>query len=247
MFPMPSSGVMAQGQRVKPSALGLRGNKLLAGIPDEALEALAQQFRWQRYLAGRRITSRDSPDRDVYLIVSGKVQITAYSLAGRQVTYRDIEAGEWFGDLAAIDGQPRSADVDALEESVLARLTPAEFMQLLHDHPVVCERILRGLVTLVRNLTERVFEFSTLGVRNRVQTELLRMAKEAGVEGNSARLTPAPKHAELASKVGTNREEVTRALSAMTKQGLVQRSDRALVIADVARLERIVAEVRHSV
>jgi CRP/FNR family transcriptional regulator, cyclic AMP receptor protein len=238
---------MAQGQGVKPSALGLRGITLLAGIPGEALEALAHNCRWKRYPAGRRITSRDSPDHDVYLIVSGKVQIRAYSLAGRQVTFRDIDAGEWFGDLAAIDGQSRSADVDALEEAVLASMTPAQFMQLLHDHPVVCDRILRALVALVRNLTERVFEFSTLGVQNRVQAELLRMAKEAGVKGNTARLDPSPKHAEIASKVGTNREEVTRVLSTLTKQGLLQRTeDRALVITDVARLERTVAEVRQS-
>jgi CRP-like cAMP-binding protein len=244
---MPSSDVMAQGQGVRPSALGLRGVKLLAGIPREALETLAQQCRWRRYLAGRRITSRDSPDHDVYLIVSGKVRITAYSLAGRQVTFRDIEAGEWFGDLAAIDGQARSADVDALEESVLASMTPAQFMGLLHGHPMACERVLRALVGMVRNLTDRIFELSTLGVQNRVQAELLRLAKEAGVRENRTRLDPAPKHAEIASKVGTNREEVTRVLSAMAKQGLLQRTeDRALVITDVARLERIVAEVRQS-
>ena len=246
MVPMPNSDVIARGQGAKPSALGLRGVKLLEGIQGEALEALAQQCRWRRYPAGRRITSRDSPDHDVYLIVAGKVRITAYSLTGRQVTYRDMEAGEWLGDLAAIDGQSRSADVDALEETVLASMTPAQFMRLLHDHPVVCERVLRRLVTLVRNLTERVFEFSTLGVQNRVQSELLRMAKEAGVQGNRARLDPAPKHSEIASKVGSYREQVTRELSAMAKQGLLQRSDRALVITDVARLERIVAEVRQS-
>jgi CRP-like cAMP-binding protein len=157
-----------------------------------------------------------------------------------------MEAGEWFGDLAAIDGQSRSADVDALEEAVLASMTPPQLMRLLHDHPVVCERVLRRLVTLVRKLTERVFEASTLGVQNRVQSELLRMAKEAGVQGNRARLDPAPKHSEIASKVGSYREQVTRELSAMAKQGLLQRSDRALVITDVARLERIVAEVRQS-
>jgi len=234
------------GQAAKPSALGLRGVKLLADIGPEALEAIAQQCRWRRYPAGRRITSRESEDRDVYLIVSGKVRITAYSLAGRQVTYRDIEAGDWFGDLAAIDGLSRSADVDALEEAVMASMAPARFMHLLHEHPVVCERVLRRLVTLVRNLTERVFEFSTLGVQDRVQMELLRMAREAGVQGNTARLDPAPKHSEIASKVGSYREQVTRELSAMAKQGLLQRADRALVITDVARLERILAEVRQS-
>jgi len=241
---MPNPDVL--GQAARPSALGLRAVRLLAGIEPEALEKIAQQCRWRRYPAGRRITSRDSEDRDVYLIVAGKVRITAYSLAGRQVTYRDIEAGDWFGDLAAIDGLSRSADVDALEEAVTASLTPAQFMALLHENPVVCEHVLRHLAGLVRNLSERIFEFSTLGVQSRVHTELLRMAKEAGVQGNTARLDPAPKHSDIASKVGSYREQVTRELSALTRQGLLQRINRALVITDVARLERIVTEIRRS-
>jgi CRP-like cAMP-binding protein len=243
---MPISGAVTQTTGAKPSALGLRGVRLLAGIPVEALAELAQQCRWRRFPAAQRVTSRQSQDRDVYLIVSGKVRITAYSAAGRQVTYRDVGAGDWFGDLAAIDGLSRSADVDTLEDTVLASITPTLFLRLLHEHPAVCDRILNRLVTLVRDLTERVFDFSTLGVQNRVHAELLRLARQAGVQGNTARIDPAPKHSDIASKVSTYREQVTRELSAMVKQGLLQRSDRALVIPDIDRLERIVAEVRRS-
>ena len=98
----------------------------------------------------------------------------------------------------------------------------------------------------MRDLTDRVFDFSTLGVQNRVHAELLRLAKEAGVQDNVARIEPAPKHSDIAGKVSTYREQVTRELSAMVKQGLVQRCDGALVIPDVSRLERIVSEVRRS-
>ena len=211
-----------------------------------ALEQIAQQCRWRRFAPGQRVTSRDSDDRDVYVIVAGKVRVTAFSASGRQVTFRDLHAGDWFGDLAAIDGRSRSADVDAMDESVLALLSPDAFRRLLHEHAVVCDRILDQLTRLVRDLTDRVFEFSTLGVQNRVHAELLRLAKEAGVESNKARLDPAPKHNDIASKVSTYREQVTRELSAMAKDGLVKREGRALLIPDVARLERLVTEVRRS-
>jgi len=237
---------MAQTVAAKPSALGLRAVKLLADVPADALEQLAQQCRWRRFASGQRVISRDAPDHDVYLIVGGKVRITAFSGAGRQVTYRDFEAGEWFGDLAAIDGRARSADVDAAEDTLLASMSPAVFRRLLHEHAIVCDRVLDRLVSLVRDLTERVFDFSTLGVQNRVHAELLRLAKQAGIQGNVARIYPAPKHSDIAGKVSTYREQVTRELSAMAKQGLVQRSEGALVIRDVARLERIVSEVRQS-
>ena len=229
-----------------PSALGLRTIKLLVGLPDSALDDLARQCRWRRYTAGQRIISRDAPDNDVYMIVSGKVRITAFSAAGRQVMFRDTPAGEWFGDLAAIDRGSRSADVDAIADTLLASMSPMVFRALVHQHATVCDRVLDRLAGLVRDLTDRVFEFSTLGVQNRVHAELLRLAKEAGVKDNTARIDPAPKHADLAAKVSTYREQVTRELSAMARQGLVQRAGGALVVPDVARLEKLVAEVRRS-
>jgi CRP/FNR family transcriptional regulator, cyclic AMP receptor protein len=231
---------------IEPSILGLKRVRLLEGLSPSAVEQLAQQCRWRRVLAQQRVISREARDQDVYLIVSGRVRITSFSASGRQVTYRDMPAGEWFGDFAAIDGMPRSADVVALEDCVVAAMSPAVFRKLLHEHPTACDRILQRLVSSVRDLTERIFDLSTLGVQNRVHAELLRLGKQTGVKGNVARIHPAPKHAEIASQVSTYREQVTREISAMVKQGLIQRAGRALVIPDVARLEKMVADVRRS-
>jgi len=96
----------------------------------------------------------------------------------------------------------------------------------------------------VRLLSERVIELSTLGVQNRIHAELLRIARQAGQPGNRVRIDPAPKHADIASQVSTYREQVTREFSALARQGLLEKDGTALVLTDVARLERIVAEVR---
>lgn len=229
---------------VAPSIHGLRHVRLLEGLPTTDVEQLGQQCRWRRVPAAQRVISRAAKDQDVYLIVSGRVRVTSFSAAGRQVTYRDIPAGDWFGDFAAIDGGARSADVVALEDTLVAAMSPAVFRALLHDHPTVCDRMLQRLVTSVRELTERVFDLSTLGVQNRLHAELLRLARQAGVKANKAFIDPAPTHTELASQISTYREQVTREISAMVKQGLIQRAGHALVIPDVARLEQIVAEVR---
>lgn len=243
---MPKRAAKPPSRQVEPSGLGLRRVKLLEGVPVDALDQLARQCRWQRFEAGRRVISRDAADKDVYLIVAGRVRVAAYSGAGHEVAFRDMSTGGWFGDIAAIDELSRSVDVDAREDTLLASMPPAVFRRLLHEHPAVCDRILLRLVTLIRDLTERVFDFSTLGVQNRVHAELLRLAREAGIEGNIARIDPAPKHSELASKISTVREQVTRELTAMTKQGLLERAGSALVITDTARLERIVTQVRRS-
>jgi hypothetical protein len=89
-----------------------------------------------------------------------------------------------------------------------------------------------------------VIDLTTLGVQNRIHADLLRRARVAGLTGNAARIDPAPKHADIAGQVSTNREQVTRELSALAKAGILGKEDGALVVRDVARLERLVAEVR---
>ena len=199
---------------------------------------------WRNYEAGRRIISRNAADRDVYLLVSGRVRITTYSQGGRQVTFRDIAAGDVFGEVAALDERPRSADVIALDTTLLASMAPRVFRKLLAGEPVLGERVMKRLAGLVRSLSERVVDLSTLGVQNRIHAEILRLARQAGVERNRARLEPGPKHADIASQVSTYREQVTRELSALARAGILEKDGAALVVRDVARLEKMVEDVR---
>ena len=231
-------------RNVQPSSLGLRAIELLEGLAPEKLDALAQQCVWRNYEAGRRIISRNAPDRDVYLLVTGRVRITTYSQGGRQVTFRDIAAGDMFGEVAALDGQPRSADAIALEAALLASLSPTQFASLMAEEPTLGGRMMKRLAGLVRSLSERVIDLSTLGVQNRIHAEILRLAREAGVAKNRARLDPGPKHADIASQVSTYREQVTRELSALVRAGVLEKEGAALIVRDVVRLEKMVEDVR---
>jgi CRP-like cAMP-binding protein len=228
----------------QPSSLGLRGITLLAGLTPERLEALARECAWRNFDAEQSIISRAAPDRDLYFIVSGRVRVTTYSAAGRQVTFRDFGPGEHFGEVAAIDGLARSADVVGLEGGLLASLPPAALRRLLGEEPALAERLLRDFAKLVRRLSARVIDLSTLGVHQRLHAELLRLARDAGIKDNRARIEPAPKHADLASQVSTYREQITRELSVLAKAGVLGKDGRALVVLDVARLQKMVEEVK---
>lgn len=226
------------------SSLALRKIALLDGLAPARLDALAQECRWHSLGAQHALLRRAEPPREVYFLLSGRVRVTIYSASGRQVSFRDVAPGDHFGDLAAIDGQPRAADVVTLEPSVVASLDSAQFMALLREEPLVAERVLRGLVKLVRQLSERVIELSTLGVNNRLHAELLRRARAAGVDDhNRARLEPAPPHEALASQISTGREQITRELNVLLRDGLLAKEGKALVVLDVERLARLVAEV----
>ena len=103
--------------------------------------------------------------------------------------------------------------------------------------------LLKHLSQQIRSLTERVYEFSTLAVRNRIQAELLRLSREDASAGDVASISPAPTHAELASRVATHREAVTRELRRLVKLGLVEKSGRNLRILQVARLTEMVEDL----
>jgi CRP/FNR family transcriptional regulator, cyclic AMP receptor protein len=228
------------------SSLGLRRIDLLQGLDTPRLDEIGRQCAWRPYEAGQRLAGREDGDRDLHFIIAGTVRVTTYSSGGRETSFRELAAGTSFGELAAIDGRPRSADVVALTPGLLASMPPAAFRELLRQEWIVNERVLVRLADLARGLVDRVLELSTLSVQQRVCMELLRIARSSddGAAGRELRIEPAPKHVELANRVSTYREQVTRELSALAKAGVLVRDGGALVVRDLLRLQRMAEGAR---
>lgn len=225
------------------ATVGLQRVALFAGLRGDALQAIGRACSWRRFAAGRHIVTRKSRENDVYFVVSGLARATAFSAGGREVAYNDLGPGAVFGELAAIDGKPRSADVLAIEETMVATLSAQAFLALVDAEPAVRRALLVRLAGAVRDLTDRVFDLTTLGVRNRVHAEVLRLAKAGEVRGKRARIAPIPKHGDIASRISTYREQVTRELALLAKLGVLVREADALVVTDLDRLQRLVNEV----
>lgn len=224
--------------------LGLRGVGLFEGLDAFSLEEIGRRCALHWFRRRERVIARDGTDRDVYFVISGTVRAAAPPARGRALIFRDLPAGEVFGELAALDRRARSADVVAVTDCMLASLTPERFHEVLALYPSVRLRLFQRLARSVRELSERLVELSTLDVEHRIGMELLRLARDSGVTRNAARIHPAPTHRELASRVATYREQVTRSLSAFARRGLIAREGRALVVRDVPALERTLAERR---
>lgn len=218
----------------------LSGIELFDGLGDSDRDALARLCRWRRYTAHQDIIGHQDETNDVYFIVGGRVRVTIFSLSGKEVSFRDLPAGKSFGELSAIDAAPRSATVIALIDTVLASMPAEVFRRVLNDHPDVAAKMMRHLAGLVRKLSDRVVEFSALAVRNRIHAELLRLARDHGHDRNTAIITPAPTHADIASRISTHREAVTRELNVLARDGLIERRNGAYVITDIARLAQLV-------
>jgi CRP/FNR family cyclic AMP-dependent transcriptional regulator len=228
---------------VKLTAETLRGVELLRSLGAEERGALAKRCRGRHYRAGEQILAYGETSSDVYFVVSGQVRATIYARSGKEVSFRDIGAGRMFGDLSAIDGKPRSASVVALSDALILTMPHEVFWEVLGAHRSAMQATLKELAGLIRRLSERIIEFSTLGVRNRIHAELLRLSREHMHGQNSAVIEPAPTHAEIASRVSTHREAVTRELNDLAAQGLIERRRGVLVVGDVGRLAEMVESV----
>lgn len=217
---------------------------LLASLDPAERGRLAAACAWRAYRHHEQIFDRLDTGRDVYFVARGKARIVNYSFSGREVSFTDLGPGDFFGELAAIDGQPRSASVVAIGETLVAAMPAAVFARAVSEHPELASGMIRHLAGMVRRATERIMELSTLGANNRVHAELLRLAAIDGADDNAAVIAPIPTHSDIAARVSTTRETVARVLGELNRAGLVKRRGDRLVITDLGRLEEMVEEVR---
>lgn len=211
--------------------------ELLSGLNAKELAEIEPRVHVRSFRPDQIIVAYKDPTRDVFFILGGRVRVTIFSRSGREITYRDLVAGESFGEISAIDGEPRSANVIAQTQAIVGTITASDFMFLVRRYPPVMEATMRLLTRRVRQLSDRVAEFARPG-RARVCAELLRIARAHRVgRERGARIVPAPNRTNVASRVNINREEVSRTIKQLEELGLAKREGlKALVIHDLERL-----------
>ena len=202
---------------------------LFRSLEPELKHRLDSQCIWRRAKANEWVLDYEEQSVDLFFVVFGRLRVTIRPISGSEIILRDIRDGEFFGELAALDGRPRSAGVMAMTDSVIARMTPAMFRDTVHRHPDVCDQLLALLASQVRMLASRVREFSTFDVRHRIYSELLRLA-HAQPQGEEMKIAPPPTHAEIAARVSTHREAVSRELKRLERAGLIVRRRGAIVL-----------------
>jgi CRP-like cAMP-binding protein len=218
----------------------LEGIVILESMPEKGRRKLKALCRWRDFTRDEQIIDRDSDTGDVFFIVRGRVRVVNYSYSGREVSYDDLGAGGVFGELSAIDGAPRSANVVARENTTVAALSAEQFRRALAENPGFALGVMARLVQIVRGSTDRIMDLSTLGAYSRVYAEILRLAREHADDDNRATIRPAPIHSNVASRAGTTRETVARALSDLSRKGIAKREDDALIVGDIGQLKEIV-------
>lgn len=221
---------------------------LFHGLSEQARKGIEARCRWKDYAPQETIIDFQDDSQDVYFVTRGTARVVNYSMSGREIAFDDLKPGSVFGELAALDGEPRSANVVAVAPTTVAMMHPSTFREVLAENPDVSMILMRRLTQMIRVSVERIMDLSTLGANNRVYAELLRLAKvnsDSGDDGiERAKIDPIPIHSELASRVSTTRETVARVLSDLSRKGLTKRKGNVLELTDVGRLRTMVEQFR---
>jgi CRP-like cAMP-binding protein len=222
------------------AAEALRRCALFAKVDDETLDLCASSLRVRRYRKNETIFHQGDPGDSLYIIESGSVKIVLPSPEGEEgAIIATLMRGDFFGELALLDGAPHSATAVAIESTEALVLRRDRFEDLVETQPQLRKALFAGLVTELRRLTGHVEELHFLDLPGRLASRIVRLAREAQPDATmNVRLDWPFTQSDLAAMIGGTRQTVNRLLADMTAQDLVRLERDALIIPDLDRLAR---------
>jgi len=222
-------------------ALGaLRRCALFAKVDEEALAICARNLRMRRYRRGETIFHQGDPGDSLFILEAGSVKIVLPSPEGEEgAIIATLSRGDFFGELALLDGAPHSATAVALEPTHALVLGRSTFQRLVDEEPGLRNALFAGLVAELRRLTGHVEELHFLDLPGRLASRLVRLAREADPAATGeVQLTWPYTQSDLAGMIGGTRQTVNRLLNDLAARGLVRFEKDSLVIPDLEQLEQ---------
>ena len=202
---------------------------LFRRVAEADLEELATHLIERRFPKNSTVVEEGLPGDYMYVIRKGRAKVTKASEDGREKIMNFLEAGAFFGDMALLGDETRSASVKTLEESVLLALSRRDFIDLLRQSPGLALAVIEELANRLRETNEQARSLSFHGVEERTRNLFERIARPEG--GDAGRLlTPTLTHQQIADMVGTSRETVTRSIKQLKASGWLAQEGKRYVI-----------------
>ena len=202
-----------------------------AGVPTDELEQLAGSLQRRSVRAGKAVFRQDDPGSSLYVIESGVVKVQRTSPEGKEVILTILGPGDFFGELALLDGEPRSADAVAKEDTALLVLERDDFLAFLDKSPAVATKLLAALSRRLRRTDQLVQDAAFLDVPARLARALLQLSE-------SPEAATGLTQSELAAMVGASRESVNRWLQFYRRRGLIESASGSIRVLQPDELRR---------
>lgn len=223
-----------------PRLHSLRTVKLFDGLEPGIAEDFARAASWRRYLPDEMVFDHGSDSLEVHFIVSGRVRLLSVLDTGETVTLAEVTANDTFGELAAIDGLPRSARAVATDDSLIASIEGPVFVELLQRHPETAVRVLRRMTCIIRSMDVRLANMSSLEPAQRVMVELIRIAEPDPRVPGTWIIPFAPSHSDIAGWASVDKERVAITIGELARDGVLRRRSGTIVFLDWPKLQMLV-------
>jgi len=221
-------------------AMSLARIHLLREIPEAERKALEEKCSFRRFNAGDVIVARFSVGSAVYFILSGTGRVVHYLPGEDEITIATVSEGDTVGEIAAIDGLGRSATIIADDDVTTAELSRQDFREVVVRHGEVAFGLLYRWAAIIRELDDKFSYVSTISPDQRVYSQLVRLARQDGGDGQQWLIKELPSHQDLAEWSQTSRESVAAAIAELFRRGIAERRHKSLVIRDYAMLKSLV-------
>ena len=200
-------------------------------LEPELKKSLMEVSQTRRFEREQVILTQEESGESLYFIAEGRVRVVLYGEDGKEITLSTLREGEFFGEMALIDGEPRSASVVAVDNSTLLVISRQNFLGLIKKYPRVALVFLSEMSRRLRKADEMIGSLALLDVSGRVARFLLDLGKAEGQEERGGIVVPnRPTHQEIASRIGTTRETVTRVLSELQSRGFITMKGKKVII-----------------
>ena len=218
----------------------LRSVPLFSGLEHEELERFSRVAVPRTFPASTRVFHEGDHSDACYIVRTGSFRVTREHSDGRAITLATLGVGDIFGELAMLDGEVRSASVEALVDGELLALPAGEVRGLLARHPEITVKLVAALVRRLRTANERISRQSFQTVPSRVAGVLSQLVAEEAPSADGGEITIRMNQADLAQLAGTSRESVSRFLADLERAGIVRPGRGRVTVLDPPKLNNYI-------
>jgi len=211
----------------------LRQVPLFSGLDDEDIQSLIGAVTRRKYQRDAVIFFESDPGDAMFMITAGRVKVTILSDDGREIILSILSDRDFFGEMALLDNEPRSATAIAVQETEVAVIHQKDFLSIVEKRPRVAINLLSALSDRLRKANHQIGSLALLDVYGRVAGVLLEMARDTGIRLKDGRIRfRRPTHQEIANMIGATRETVSRTISDLHRQGYIEIAGKNVIIQD---------------
>jgi CRP/FNR family transcriptional regulator, cyclic AMP receptor protein len=215
---------------------------LLTDLPEELLGSLSKSCRVEQVSRGDYIIERHDTSRRLFFLLSGQVRMLDMNRQGQEIALAIIDAPTHFGELAVIDGYPRSAAVQATTRCEIASISPKDAETLIYSVPLVSKRVMQNMAAVIRKNNLHRLVLQQQNIANRLASYLLGQLPVGINSTQKVCIKNMPTQYDLGILLGTTRESISRAFSQLAEEGLIKKEGKSLYIENIESLRGLLED-----